>query len=188
MVTTSLRPVRSPSVRPVLAPNAGASDLLTAAELLCSTRRSLGSSRPSTSVALISQTRTLKSDFRAVWCLIKLVWFSVRQAHWSASQVSGSVSFHFIVFGFYITEQYRGSCRVYTFNSQICFVLLDIYVHLNVIVMTLTTFPPIFLFPLLYTNSVIFILSHKQPAPSLSPPTCLTCTFTLCWSLHYEGR
>lgn len=84
--------------------------------------------------------------------------------------VSFLVPFISLFVCFYITEQYCGVCG-FIFNSQICFVLSDTDVHLNVFVMTLTThlpsFPPLFTFPV----------------SSLSPLTCLTCTFTLTHSL-----
>lgn len=118
------------------------------------------------------------SDFRVVWCLIKPVCFRVRRARWPASQASASLSFHFTVFCFYITEQSCGSCRVcsFTFNSQICFVLSPKYIWMSFWwhrLLTCPPSPPLFIFLFLLTNSVVFILLHNQPVSSLSPLTCL---------------
>lgn len=60
-----------------------------------------------------------------------------------------------------------------SFSTRMCFVLSDIHVHLNVIVMTLTSFTSlsIFLFPFLHTNLSIFF----HPKLSALLVSCIIC-------------
>lgn len=95
----------------------------------------------------------------------------MRRARWPASQVSGLFPFWFRSFHCFLFSYHRTMLCSFIFNSQICFLLSDTDVHLNVFVMALTTHLPSF--PPLFT----------LPVSSLSPLTCLTCTFTLTHSL-----